>query len=407
MIKILILDDAPEKAELVKKFLCQECNIKPSDITLGYSIKDGRKILYSESFDLLLLDLVMPRDSESEPSAEESVKFLDEIYYNSQINIPVHIIGLTQFDDLIRDYIDKFDDRLWHLVNFSFTNSLWKDKLKAKICHLISTKSDFQSAILSSTNFDIAVITALEQPELSEFLNLPLSWKSFQVEGDPLVYHKASIETIAGNSYKIVICALNRMGMQAAATVSARIIATFKVKYLFMTGICAGVRESGLNYGDIVIAENLTDYGSGKLIEDGEQFLFKPEPHQFATDQGLISLVSNFIRNPEEILKIQSRFRGTIPQTLLKAKIGPVASGAYVVASKSFMQNLLVPNRKLLAVDMEGFGIYLARQYYNLTKCLFIKSICDFGDKEKHDDYQLYASYTSSAFLHAFIVNSL
>ena len=40
-----------------------------------------------------------------------------------------------------------------------------------------------------------------------------------------------------------------------------------------MTGICAGI-EGKVNMGDIIIAERIFDYGSGKLKsnEDGEPF---------------------------------------------------------------------------------------------------------------------------------------
>jgi DNA-binding response OmpR family regulator len=80
MIKILILDDSLEKTGIIKRFLVEECNICELHVDDRQTIKEGRKILYETDYDLLLLDLVMPRDSESEPTAEESIKFLNEIF---------------------------------------------------------------------------------------------------------------------------------------------------------------------------------------------------------------------------------------------------------------------------------------------------------------------------------------
>jgi nucleoside phosphorylase/CheY-like chemotaxis protein len=406
--KILILDDSIEKISVIKEFLMNECNIALLNIDEQYTIKDGRRILYEKDYDLLLLDLVMPRDKESEASAEESIKFLDEIYFNSAIKIPIHIIGFSQYDQEIDSYRERFEDNLWHLINFSYTNNSWKDKLKNKICHLISVKNKFIASVTSKLQFDIGIICALDNPEFKAILDLPCNWIEFPMENHPVVYYEGRINTINGNSFRIIACSINKMGMQATASVASMIIATFNVKQLFMTGICAGIKERDLSFGDIIVAENSTDYGSGKFYESEEgEYLFKPEPHQYPTDQRLISKVNDFIRNNSELIKIQSKYKGTPSNTILKTKIGPVASGSYVVASKSLISSISEPNRKLLAVDMEGHGLYLACHYFNQTKALLIKSVCDFGDNEKSDNYQDYASYTSARFLHSFIFNTM
>jgi nucleoside phosphorylase/CheY-like chemotaxis protein len=408
MIKILILDDSIDKIKIVKKFLQEECKVAPAFIDERYNIKEGRKVLYDNDYDLLLLDLVMPRDAESEATAEGTIKFLDEIYYNSDIHIPVHIIGFSQHDELIEVHNDSFEDKLWHLITFSYTNNNWKDKLKNKICHLISVKNRFKESIEAKNKFDFAIICALENPELNAVLDLPFNWKIFVSENDPIMYHEGVINTLNGNSYRVIACSINKMGMQATASVSSMIISKFKVKQIFMTGICAGIKERDMNFGDIIIAENSLDYGSGKMTEsDTGNFIFKPEPHQLPTDQQLISKLNNFINKNVEILKIQTAYKGNTSTNILKAKIGPVASGSYVVASKSFVSNISEPNRKLLAIDMEGYGLYLACHFFNQTKALFIKSICDFGDEKKDDSFQKYAAFTSANFLHSFIFNML
>jgi nucleoside phosphorylase/CheY-like chemotaxis protein len=408
MIKILILDDSTEKTLIIKKFLNDECNIDLKFIEERQTIKEGRKILYENDYDLLLLDLVMPRDLDSEPTADESIKFLNEIYFNSDIHIPVHIIGFSQFDELIQTHTDTFEDKLWHLINFSYTNNSWKDKLKSKICHLISIKNRFKESIEAKTKFDIGIISALENPELREILELQCDWKTFEVDNDPNIYHAGVLNTLNGNTYRILACSINKMGMQATASVSSMIIAKFNIKYLFMNGICAGIKGRDLDFGDIIIAENLTDYGSGKMTENSlGEFVFKPEPHQYPTDQNLMAKLHSFIRNNKELLNIQSSYKGVQSKTILKAKIGPVASGSYVVASKSLMDSISEPNRKLLAIDMEGYGLYLACHFFNQTKALFIKSVCDFGDENKDDSFQSYAAYTSARFIYAFVFNML
>lgn len=408
MIKILILDDSREKTELIRKFLMDECHINGDLITCGATIKDGRKILYSTDFDLMLLDLVMPRELGSDASAEESIRFIEEIYYNSQIHIPVHIIGFSQHINLVNEHNEKFEDRLWHLINFDYTNNEWKDKLKNKVCHLVSVKERFKEVIENKYKFDIGIICALESPELKEILNLPLNWKDFKIENDPFVYHEGTIQSKKGIDFRVVACSINKMGMQAAASLSSMMISKFSIKQLFMVGICAGVRERNVNYGDIIISESTLDYGTGKMHENSSaELVFSPEPHQLPTDQNILSNIHNFLRKEEEILKIQSSFDGEKPNNLLKAHVGPIASGSYVVSSSSFVKSIIQHNRKLIGIDMEGYGVYLACHFFSSTKALFIKSVSDYGDEKKDDRYQKYASYTSARFLYSFLTSTL
>jgi nucleoside phosphorylase len=175
-----------------------------------------------------------------------------------------------------------------------------------------------------------------------------------------------------------------------------------------MTGICAGIKDRGTNYGDIIISENITDYGSGKMVEnDNNDLILKPEPHQIPTEQHLISKLNSFLREEDKILQIQTKYKGNKPTTLLTAKIGPTTSGSYVVSSEDLVNSITNQNRKLLAIDMEAYGMYLACHYFNKATPLMIKSVCDFGDKHKGDDYQNYASFTSANFLYSFIFNML
>jgi nucleoside phosphorylase/CheY-like chemotaxis protein len=409
MINVLILDDSPEKVNITKKFLNEECNLNKDYIDEALTINEGRKKLYENRYDLLLLDLVLPRDTDSEASADESIRFLEEIYYNSEIKIPIHIIGFSQYDEMVKEHESKFDDKLWHLIKFDYINSNWKNLLKVKISHLISTKEEFRKSIEGKEEFDYAIICALETPELKAILELPCEWKTFNIseDNDPMVYHEGVINTINGNSRRILACSVNKMGMQATVCVTSIIISKFKVKNVFMTGICAGVKGRDLKFGDVIIAENTTEYAAGKITENNEGvFSFKPEPVQLPTNQKLIALTNSFISNNErELLNIYSEYKGNKPDNIFKAKIGPIASGSLVVASKTMIKSITDSNRKILGIDMEGHGMYLASYFLETSKSLFIKSVCDFGDSEKSDDYQDYASYTSARFLHSFIFN--
>ena len=95
MIRILIIEDNPEKLKRIIAFLNNECKVIDEYIDCAGNVQEGYDLLCEKSYDLLLLDLVLPKNKEDEPSAESGMQFLDEIHYNPNINIPIHIIGLT------------------------------------------------------------------------------------------------------------------------------------------------------------------------------------------------------------------------------------------------------------------------------------------------------------------------
>jgi nucleoside phosphorylase len=85
------------------------------------------------------------------------------------------------------------------------------------------------------------------------------------------------------------------MGMTAAATLSMKLIYKFQPKYLVMTGIAAGVKDDDKrNYGDILIADQTYDYGSGKIMKTGDIETFRPAPQPVVLDSGLKAKFQNF-----------------------------------------------------------------------------------------------------------------
>ena len=134
------MDDSRPKTEAIKRYLTDDCLLPSDNIDTAITINEGRKLLTKYDYDLLLLDLVMPLNDDSEPDADESPKFIDEIYTSTYIHIPIHIIGFSQFDDLLETSKSKFEDKLWHLLKFDLSKNDWKTKLQNKIQHLIFLK---------------------------------------------------------------------------------------------------------------------------------------------------------------------------------------------------------------------------------------------------------------------------
>ena len=60
MIRVLIMDDTPEKTEKIKSVLKERCLVNEEGIDWAGSINSGRRKLAANVYDLLILDLVMP-----------------------------------------------------------------------------------------------------------------------------------------------------------------------------------------------------------------------------------------------------------------------------------------------------------------------------------------------------------
>jgi nucleoside phosphorylase len=411
MINILIVEDNPHKLKTVVKLLRDDLLINNEFIDSASDIKSAKRLLMSNFYDLLILDLVLPLENGDDASPEKGVRFLNDINSNDRLNPPIHIIGLTERDDLTEKFDESFHTNLWHLINYKAEEVNWQDKLKNVTNHLISTRKSFFEKHQKELVCDIAIITALNTPEFDHVLNLSTDWKLIELPGDATKYH-TTIFKKNDKQLKIVAACADQMGMTATASLTTKICLHFRPKQIFMSGICAGLKERELNFGDILIAEQCWDYGSGKMKEisnDGtvQDIIFDPDPRPIPLCPDLKAKVNNFLRKEAIRLSIQTNWKaGNKSSFILQAKLGPIASGSYVISSDSILQDIKTHQRKLLGVEMEGYGLYYAAENSpnQFTKPIMIKSICDFGNSAKNDGYQEYAAYTSSQFIYHFIM---
>lgn len=151
MIRILIVEDNDHKLLSVMNLLTEELLINNNLIDTAIDIKAAKRLLKSNFYDLLILDLVLPLDQGDTPAPEKSVRFLNDINTIASLNPPIHIIGLTEFDEFKDKFGDEFSDNLWYLVNYKASEVNWQDKLKTLINHLISTKSRFFDKLHTET----------------------------------------------------------------------------------------------------------------------------------------------------------------------------------------------------------------------------------------------------------------
>jgi nucleoside phosphorylase len=246
---------------------------------------------------------------------------------------------------------------------------------------------------------DVVLITALADPELVAAKKAFGFRFSTEVAGG-VVFQTTEI-LYNQKSVKIAFTSQTSPGMVSAAILTTKSLYLCAPQYVIMTGICAGVRGS-VQLGQIVVANTVFDHGSGKL-EDGE--LLPDYPH-IPLDHELSGMLNNFCTEKHVVNKIVNRWpdEATRPN-IYTAQMGQMASGAAVVADDQVVAKVVGHQRKLIAIDMEAYGVAKAvhEATTKTTRAFVIKAVSDFGDKNKDNLYQPFCAYASAEFAKSFL----
>lgn len=413
MLKVLIVDDTQEKIVEIKQVLTGFVN-NPEDVPICGSVRDALKECSRTRYDLVILDLFIPSRPGETPDPNNAKDFLKIIKCDEDYICPVFIIGITRKQD-ISEYESFFEAETLKVLWYAENEDSWKSQLKNRLEYLCGVKRNM--GITYEYDYDVAIINALQSPE-HEIMKRTLSesWKELNLVDDKsTTYYETTIISSKGKPLRCVSCYAPQMASVASATLTSKIILRFHPRYLFMTGICAGLKGNGVNYGDILIASHVWDAMSGKFKDknaDGEEkeLIFEPDYRPITLNTEMLNIANRLKDKIDVCANIKDNFWGEKPDTLLKIHVGPMTSVPAVIASDQKVQELKVHARKLLGLEMESYGFFYAAEHAHHLKPKYtvsIKSASDLADKEKTNKYQDYASYTSAALMKYIIENEL
>jgi nucleoside phosphorylase len=254
---------------------------------------------------------------------------------------------------------------------------------------------------------DVLVVTALSDPEQKAVLRTGGGlWVEMPGrDDDHSVYYKGSYRMAGGEALVVVSVSPLRMGMVASAVLATKAIARFRPRLVAMVGIAAGARSAKQGYGDILAPDRTFDYGAGRVEEDGPRLVLMPDPAPLTVDPRLVAKLKQWEARPERLVGVQTGWDGKPPPTQLRVHVGPLGSGAAVIASSTVVDEVRGHWRKLVGLEMEAYGVHVACEeaVYPPVPYLCFKSVCDFADAHKGDDWQHYAAYTAAYSFEAFI----
>jgi nucleoside phosphorylase len=275
--------------------------------------------------------------------------------------------------------------------------------LLERLIPLLQRGNDQPGGIVPNENqIDFVVLFALSK-ELDAFLRLLKEYTT--EEAGNLKFHRAEIKLHDGQRYRLIVFALSRMGNYEAAAATTRAINVWNPRFILLGGITGGVKRTGYELGDVIVADAIVGYEPGKQKDDG----LHRRLHFLRPAGELIDAARN-LEPADWALRAREERPDGSDRTIPKVHFGAVVSGEKVIASKPWFDELAKDVHaaseatKIAGVEMEGYGTALAA--FNAATApgmLMAKAICDWADSSKNDGWQAYAAAVSAAFLIALL----
>ncbi len=394
MINILIADDKAEKQQEIKEVLSRVCEgYENITIDSAGDVREAKRIMGQKDINIMILDLHFPIHFVDGPVYEGGINLINEIKASKHYNYPTCVISLSQHAQETENF-KKVTGKIHKYIIYDKESKHWTMELEQYIRFVLPTFNNNDSH--RNYQYDLAVICALDE-ELEYVKKSMENVKQIKKSYDDFIYFEGYYAKEGKKIMTIATCS-TQMGMVAASTLTTKLIYNFCPRYVVMTGITAGVKNK-VNMGDAIVAEYTWDYGAGKEIVDAKgNKKHKNTIQQIHIDAALSNMIRQLQLDDKFIEAVKREATVRKPKNKFQVILGAVASGAAVIADPDKVKDIIDNQvRDLVAVEMEIYGVYYAAKWAIRPRPLFvaIKSVCDYADAEKNDDFHEYAAYTS------------
>lgn len=270
-----------------------------------------------------------------------------------------------------------------------------KSKDSKRIRNLINV------AIITSTKDEFEAISK----KIDNLIELP------NEDDDSLIYYSGEILN-GSNRIKVILPYPISMGIEAAVSVTTKILTYYSPEYIFMVGVCAG-NKNNTKIGDIVIAEKSINYNEIVDVEkEGKEIKKKYMQSSESIKKQLKSRLS--VLTTEKVLSdIKLSYKSSEKiENEITCHFGLMVTGSSLLRSSQKIDDLNKSYHNIRGMDMETHGFYFAsNNTYNDKRPYFvsIKSVSDFGDDTKHkltaNERKKFALHISSEALIYFLNN--
>lgn len=380
--KILILEDEDSKYDEIQSEIYQI--IPDAEIKRERNWCDYTREIAKTKFDLILLDLVVPRSRKDDTVEDHSGQLVSATrdYESKSFRTPA--VVLTRYTDDFGGAVYDLNAVDINVIPFN-SHGEWKEALKLKLL-----------AAQPKKKYEFVIICALDK-EIDAFEGLTDTWGILKTISG-LVCREVQID-----AYKGVIVRAHRMGLVAAAVTATMALERFEPRLICMSGICGGIASESEIY-DLLITQACHQHDAGKWSNEG----FKSEHHdlQIYVDvhNKLLELCSDASLK-DYLLKDLNPSKSEFPVKLERVNCNvradvPTSSGSAVMAEGGMTSSLASGQRKLAGFDMEIYSVYeAARLAANKPAFFAAKTVVDDGGKNKGDKFHRIGCLLSAKFI--------
>lgn len=379
--KILLLEDDLEKREEIKTALTEmNIGVDITEVGNGY---DYLKKVNSQDFDLILLDLLVPR-SAKDPKVEDHCERLIEATRSTDSRaFRTPAIVLTKYLQNSEEFFSTLNKVDINVISFA-SDGDWKNSLLIKV-----------TAARPKVKFDFIIICALTK-EAVAYKEIVDGFSQLKTINGLLCR-----EVLIG-SEKGVVIELPRMGLVSSGVIAAYAIERFQPKLICMSGICGGTPGESKIY-DVLVTEVCHQHDVGKWTDSG----FKLEHYDIQVETKIRNKLQELIHDPEVKIYLdknlnvtKSEYPQDIESVTSSVRMAATSSGSAVMAEEGKTASLSDGQRKLAGFDMEVYAIFEAARLSDTIPLFFAaKSVVDDGDKNKGDRFHRIGCLLSAKFV--------
>lgn len=145
MIRAILVDDNINRARKILEVLSSSEFDKYVEV-IWVASADAARVRLTSAFDLLILDVCIPKKSDGTPSAKNGFKLLDDVCnIDSKYVRPSLIIGLTANANDIGSYQAEFSKKVSIVLDGDLNNIDWLDTLLANVSSLVQSERKSRS----------------------------------------------------------------------------------------------------------------------------------------------------------------------------------------------------------------------------------------------------------------------
>jgi nucleoside phosphorylase len=368
--RILVLEDEDAKFSQINQLV--EEIVPGAEVFRRQNWFDYASSIASTKFDLILLDLLVPRSPKDDTVEDHHASLVSTTRSYESKSFRTPAIVLTRHNLDAGDFVHDLNAVDINVIPFN-DHGAWKEALKIKLL-----------AAQPAKTFEFVIVCALEK-EANAFETVVDSWGPVKTISG-LICREVEI-----GEYRGAIVRTNRMGLVAAAVISSMAMERFEPKLVCMSGICGGVKNEAEIY-DLLVTQTCHQHDAGKWSASG----FKSEHYdvqlevavhnkliELCADETLVtSLLDGLNASVKEVPRGKDRVETRVRSDAV------TSSGSAVIAEEGQVAKLAVGQRKLAGFDMEVYSVYEAARYAKTQPAFFAaKAVVDDGGKNKGDQF--------------------